>query len=509
MAGGIREWVLNLEPSESVVGDFGRGSRGLKSVGIGIGSAPGLLRNPRIGTFLAIAVGSIAGVAAALAGPTAGLLIIAGVLASFAAVSVAVRMPGVLLATYLLIPFYKGAVQPYAPIDITVLLALLNSLQIIAVVLDRRPRSISRTGIALWVGVACLVLAGVTYAPDQNVALIRAANYWGLVFVPLLPAAWRVTSDPRFVRQFLWTFFGMSALTVVLGLFLLSSSARLVVLGMDTIQTADAALLVPIVGITFVLRDQSLVLRGATLVLIPAAILVALASGSRGPLLALVALGALAMIRIIVRPQSVDWRLAGSVAGLALASIVLVSLAAAALPAASTERFSLIGDVLEGGLSGASDPSGATRLTLYSLAVSFMEEQPILGVGTSGFQSLSPRFLPALSGVYPQNALLPFYPHNALLQFGAEYGLVGVVLFVAIVLLALTRRVPRGGPWTALQVAFLFFLLEAMISGNILEDRMTWGLLLLLLLVDMPRVAQVPDDLAATPIGGPARRLAV
>jgi O-Antigen ligase len=467
-----------------------------------IWSLGGGVRIPWRWTFLAVAVGLIAGLAAALVGPTAGLFLVVGVPASLAAVTVAVRMPGVLLAAYLLVPFYKGAVQAYVPVDITVLLALLNGLQVIPAVLDHRPRSISRAGIALWVGVACLVLAGVTYAPDQNVALIRAANYWALVFVPLLPAAWRVTSDPRFVRQLLWTFFSMSALTVVLGLFLLSSSARLVVLGMDTIQTADAALLVPILGITFVLRDRSLVLRGATLVLIPAAILVALASGSRGPLLALVALGALAMIRIVVRPRSVDWRLAGSVAGLALASTILVSLAAVALPAASTERISRIGNVLEGGLSGASDPSGATRLTLYSLALSFLEQQPILGVGTSGFQSLSPRFLPALSAVYPQNALLPLYPHNALLQFGAEYGLVGVALFVAIVLLALTRRVPRESSWTALQVAFLFFLLEAMISGNILEDRMTWGLLLLLLLVNMPRVVQVPDDLAATPSAG-------
>ncbi len=116
---------------------------------------------------------------------------------------------------------------------------------------------------------------------------------------------------------------------------------------------------------------------------------------------------------------------------------------------------------------------GESRLRLYGLAVSLFEERPILGVGTSGFQALSPRTLGPLEA--------DAYPHNALFQFGAEYGLVGVALFVTIVLLGLTRKLPSGSALSTLRIVFLFFLLNAMVSGNILDDRTLWGLLLVVL----------------------------
>jgi hypothetical protein len=86
---------------------------------------------------------------------------------------------------------------------------------------------------------------------------------------------------------------------------------------------------------------------------------------------------------------------------------------------------------------------------------------------------LSPRYLG------PQDAAA--YPHNALLQFAAEYGLIGLALFVGVVLLALVRKQPPGSIWSALKWLFVFMLLNTMVSGNILEERGAWGLLLLLL----------------------------
>ena len=419
----------------------------------------------------AAASAAIAGVAAAVVGPTAALLAIAGVMAAV----VFARMPGVLLAAYLLIPVYKGFAQPYSPIDLTVTLAGLNMLQAIPLVIDGRLPRVSRLGIALWVALAGLVLFGVLYAPNQGLALSRAANYWVLVFLALLPPAIRVASTPKFVRQFLWTFYGVGVLTVLLGLVSLKASQRLTVFEADTIDTARVALLVPLLGVALVWRVGSPLLRCIAIILIPAAIIVAIATGSRGPLLILVVLSALAIVRAIVEPRSADWRVMSLAAGVAFVLVFVISVAAPDLPTSSTGRITQLGQALESSLSGgAYVPSDQSRLTLYGYAVSLFEEQPLIGNGTASYSALSIRDLG------PQGAAA--YPHNALLQFAAEYGLLGLMLFVGIVLLALVRKQARGSTWSALRWLFMFFLLNAMVSGNILEERALWGLLLLLVM---------------------------
>ncbi len=446
---------------------------------------PALLQRGRLSALgmmvFGLCLGTVAALAVIATGPLPVVLLIAGVLAPI----LVIFRPGVLFAAYLLVAFYKGALQGYSPVDITVLFALLNALQIVPVILDRRPRGVSRAGALLWLALALLVLGGVLYAPDQDLALRRAGTYWALVLLPILPAALRVGSEPRYVREFLWTFFAMGAVTVALGLVQLSATDRLVVLGMNTIQVSRAALLVPLLGATFVLRERVPVLRPVTIALIPAAVVIALASGSRGPILVLVALGVLGAIRSFARPKMVNWRYAGAIAGLALASIVVLWLAAPDLPTLSVRQFANFADFVQGGLAGGAsvgDTSSQTRVKLFGLAVSLFEGQPVLGVGTAGFEALSPRLLG------PANGLA--YPHNAVLQFAAEFGLVGVALFTSLILLALTRRLPPGSYGRAVRVLFLFFLLNAMVSGDIFSDRETWGLLLLVLLADSSRGAE-------------------
>jgi hypothetical protein len=445
--------------------------------------------------LLGLPVGLVATLAVILTGPIAALLLVAGTLA-FVGV---VFAPGVLFGAYLLIAFYKGALQQFSPVDITVVLALLNALQIIPLIAERRSHDISRVGTLLWVAVAFLVLGGVLYGPDQDLALGHAANYWALVLLPILPAALRVGSKPRYLREFLWTFFGVGGLIVVLGVTNLTSTNPLVVLGMNTIQTSRAALLVPLLGLTFMLWERVALVRPITIVLIPLAFVVALATGSRGPLLVLAALGALGGMRALVRPRTVDWRLVGAITGLALASVVVLSLVAQDLPTLSVPRFASFADFLGGGLSdnpGASgDTSSITRVRLFGLAVTLFEGQPILGVGTAGFEALSP------AAIGPMDA--GAYPHNAVLQFAAEYGVVGVALFTSLIFIALTRRLPDERSAHALRALFLFYLLNAMVSGDIFSDRETWGLLLLLLLMDVGARAVTRSDLPDPPIGLP------
>ena len=437
-------------------------------------------------TGRAVIAGVASGAVVVIAGPVLAVILTMG----FILVWAAVAMPGFLLAVFLLIPFYKGALQPYLPIDITIVLAAANVLQIIPVLFVGRPVGISRAGVTLWIALGALVLAGTLYAPDEGLALSAAITFWALLTLPLLAAGLRVGSDPRLVRQFLWSFFGMGVITVLLGLAQMSRADRLVVLGMDTIQVSVAALFVPLLGVSFVLLEGRPSVRAATILLIPAAFIVALASGSRGPLLMLLVLAGLVGLRQLMRRRAVNRRLIAAVAGAVVTTVVLLVSAAALLPALSIERFTLFGSFVASLLAGdplasTGDTSSEARVRLFSLATTIFTDHPLLGVGPTGFQVLSPRYV----GPY----LADRYPHNALLQFAAEFGLVGVTLFVVIVAFAITRRIPPGSAWWSVRIGFVFFLLNSMLSGDVLEDRMLWGFLLLLLLARVvPR--DVPFD---------------
>ena len=308
--------------------------------------APALSLGARLsprGWVLVGLLGLTAGVVAAVAGPAASVLVTVAVLGLLGSAFT----PGLVFAAYLFVGFYKGALQPYSPVDLTVLLALLSALQIVPVVLDRRERHVPIGGIILWVALALLILGGAIYAPDQQVALNKVALWWALVFLPMIPAAVRVGSEERYVRQFVLALFGMGALVVVAGIATLSPTERLVVLGENTIEVSRAALLIPLLGVAYVARQRSRPLLAMAVVLTPPAFVVALASGSRGPLLFLALLGAVATVRSLSRPSSVNWRLAGIVAGLAVASVVVISVAAASLPGKSTSRFGSFTDFVQ------------------------------------------------------------------------------------------------------------------------------------------------------------------
>jgi O-antigen ligase len=444
----------------------------------------------------ALFVGLAATAMVVLIGPTVALTAIVGVVA----VGAVAKMPGVLLAAYLLIPFYKGAVQPYLPIDITLILAAANALQIIPVILDGRLRQASPAGVAAWIGLASLVLAGTLWAADQALALSTALTFWLLVCLPLLAAGLRVGSDERYLRQLLWAFFGMGALTVVLGVFNVSTSSRLVILGMNTIQVSLAAFLVPLVGVTFVLREGLTPVKAVTVALIPAAFVVAIASGSRGPLLLLVLMGGAALVRQVIRPRGVSRRMVAAVAGTIVVAVVAASVFSDVIPVLSIQRFTLFGDFLQNLLSGdsitsARDTSSADRVRLFGMAAAIFADHPLLGSGPAGFEVLSPLY----AGLGPGDR----YPHNAVLQFAAEFGIIGVAAFVGLALAAITRRTPSDPAWAAVRVLLVFFLLNSMISGDILENRMLWGLLGLVLLFSATRPSVPMLTTRAAAVGQP------
>jgi O-antigen ligase len=456
----------------------------------------GLVSSRRPRSFALILVGlattAVVAVIAAATGIQAILALAAGVLI----LACAVYLPGVPLALYFLIPLYKGALQPFSPIDLTVLLAIANAAQVVPVLLEPRHRHISVAGLALWMGLAIVVLAGVLYAPDQTVALGRTIDAWALLFIPIVPAAIRVGSQERFLRQVVLTFLAAGIVTVVLGLAALTGSDRLRVFDTNTIWTGRAALLVPLLAMLFVPQVSSIALRLAAVVASILAVLVALASGSRGPLIALLLLGAIGFVRALASPRGIDRRALVLVVLFAVAGVAIVVSGAIDLPEASTARFVGLGEFVGNALDAAPDaPVGDTssqaRVRLFGFALELFAEQPVTGAGTAGYPVLSP----AAVGDFEANA----YPHNAFLQVAAEHGLIGLVILGALVVLALTRRLPARTYGNAIRLLFAYFLLNAMVSGDVFDDRATWGLMMLILLMDIP--ARQVDSGAVRPTG--------
>jgi O-antigen ligase len=255
---------------------------------------------------------------------------------------------------------------------------------------------------------------------------------------------------------------------------------RLVVLNTNTIQVARAALVVPILGVAFVMSSRIGIAKASLLVLVPTALIVAIASGSRGPLLFFAILAIIGMFALAPRLRHVPpWRFL-PIAALGLASVIGIATVAAELPGAALDRFTLLGDFIQNGLSGdltttVGDTSAGNRVELFQVAAEMFAEQPVLGAGTSSFEALSPRSLS------PDE--VEAWPHNSVLQVAAEFGVVGLALFLSMIFLALTRRLPYGAAGTALRFLFVFLLLNSMVSGDIFSDRETWGLMVLLLVL--------------------------
>jgi O-antigen ligase len=414
-------------------------------------------------------------------------------------------LPGVVFCIYLLIPYYKGELQQYSPIDLTVALAALTSLQAITLLIDRKSIRMPTLALALWLALAALILIGVLYARDVDLALARAINWLALVAVPIAIGAIRVSSRPAYVRQLLWTWFAVGAVVVIIGLLRLSSAERLEVLGANTIATATAALLVPVLGAAFVVPQGHPIRSILAVVLMPAAFIVALGTGSRGPLLVVVILAILGFVMLLPRMGSGHRRLLIVVAPiLIVASIGVGAVAASSLPGESLERFSSFAAFVESLSSGridaaAGDNSSEIRVALFTLAITLFLQHPILGVGTAGFAILSvQRLSPVEADVYP---------HNSLLQFAAEYGLVGVALFAVIVAAALIRPA-AGREAMVVKLLVVYYLLVGMTTGNVFDDRALWGVIMLALCLPGRDVPELDGSATTAQPDGPARSAA-
>jgi O-antigen ligase len=117
-------------------------------------------------------------------------------------------------------------------------------------------------------------------------------------------------------------------------------------------------------------------------------------------------------------------------------------------------------------------------------------EHPLLGTGTAGFEAVA-RTAPTIGGRE--------YPHNLVLQVASEFGVLGLVLFGALGILALFWWRPRTTVAAALAALAASLLLNAMVSNGLYENRMLWGVWLVAL-------AYSAADQRTTPVEEPLAR---
>jgi O-antigen ligase len=371
---------------------------------------------------------------------------------------VATVAPGVILAIYLTLVFYKAALQPIVPIDVTPAIAAVLVVQAIPLI------RLGTTGIRTpwliaWLAFGGLMTLGVFYTTDQATAIDVVVKWWLLVVLPLL-AAPRIAASPTYLRQFVLTIAAVSLAAILVGGVSFDAGTRLQIFGENTIQSARVLLIVPLLGLVAFLE-----IRRAWvwlfIPLIPAGLFLSLATGSRGPVLAFAIVGAVLLLQAATRRAN---RLHAFAIGLsALAVPVALVLLGVAIPEASLDRFGSL-------LSGEASDTAVQRAGLFGIALDMFINNPLLGLGTSSYLGEA-------------NASLGYggttYPHNALLQAGAELGILGMTLLAGLLWGGLTSQHPRTTWWSAIRALLVFFMLNAMLSGSIYEDRLLWGLLII------------------------------
>jgi len=142
----------------------------------------------------------------------------------------------------------------------------------------------------------------------------------------------------------------------------------------------------------------------------------------------------------------------------------VVVLAGAAALAISPKTFGL-----NQGLNGAS--SG--RAGLISGGVTMFEQRPVWGYGSGSFVNEYRRRHPGTSGTLAASHTIP-------VTIAAEQGVIGEVVYVALVIVAVVMllRGARNDPArAAIAAAFLALVLHTWLYADFLEDPVTWTLL--------------------------------
>ena len=175
---------------------------------------------------------------------------------------------------------------------------------------------------------------------------------------------------------------------------------------------------------------------------------------SRGAMLALAVMAAM-----LLRVLHVRWQSTVAVAAAMLLALVL-------LPASVTQRFVTIEEFLPGHEETLEpDSSFEERRLLMSVAWVMFGANPIGGVGIANYTSRYDDYVGSASSAFRQygDPSDRHYPHNLALEIASETGVIGLVVFAALVVVCWRAFAKEGSPIAhALQISLAGFLVAGL-----------------------------------------------
>jgi probable O-glycosylation ligase (exosortase A-associated) len=184
-------------------------------------------------------------------------------------------------------------------------------------------------------------------------------------------------------------------------------------------------------GLYFLHNAQRRLARVLTAVALAVLTVAFVRTGSRGGFIALVAMAGF----IVVRYSAIPLRRR-------VAATVLV--AGVVMATASDQYWEQMGTIMSDADYNRTDETG--RMQIWSRGLDYMLQYPLLGVGPNNFPVAEGRLSPFADRQQFGVGVRWSAAHNAYIQVGAELGVIGLVLFVAVIasaFVALRRSGPR------------------------------------------------------------------
>lgn len=232
------------------------------------------------------------------------------------------------------------------------------------------------------------------------------------------------------------------------------------------------SLAIPLAGHLAFRGDRSIPVRVGNFLMAPLAIFASLMTGSRSGLLA-IALGAGYVLMLVI--QSLP-------PGKSVALIAILLAPVALLPAVAgrlLQRLLGTGEALTTGLNG--------RIEIWTDALTIFNQRPLGGTGAGAFESTTAAAAP---------------PHNILISFGAELGIMGVVLLLALLAVLAVKAWQIPVDMRALWLVILLAWGANAAFHNIEYRKQTWLMFVLIVVaaeVDGRLEAERPLAMAPRP----------
>lgn len=321
---------------------------------------------------------------------------------------------------------------PLANVAQAVLLAL------VVVVSDLRRRLLRVAGqplVFVCLTFIAILLCAALYGIEPISTGLGALSGWRKIL--LLPIAVALFDDSRWKIRLLQAFIAAavffavaSSLLVAFGLSLPDKPSGIVVRNHSTqgLLFALAAFTAFVLGTEARIRFEANALRVAIVLLVFNIVVITPGKSGYLALVVFTAVGALYVMR-----RAAVWRRAALGGG----AVLLMGLILALSPQSRTKIQQGIDEVVEYKREVEVSSMGQ-RVYFWRNTVDLIRMNPVLGVGTGGFEAAYREFVKGRVGM---DGVVTGDPHNQYLKFAAEQGLVGLLIFFALLASAFFQRV--------------------------------------------------------------------